>query len=229
MKSITIDMHPNFMNSVMRSIVLAGAIMLGISAPALPAEIASLPSMDEIVRSVENHYRELTDLTAKVTQKNRLKALGKTQVFEGTLFIKKPGRLRIEYTNGQIIVLDGKTVRFYSKKNQQVIRRTFRDIDDANVPIAFLLGAAEIGKEFDVERAGDAGPRAIDLAPKKHGAVMQKLRLRSDDSGRITEMTIFDRSGNITEISFTDVQEGKGVEDGMFDFKVPKGTEIIEQ
>ena len=187
------------------------------------------PPQEEIARSIEGHYRELADLTAQVTQKNRLKALGKTQVFEGRLSIKKPGRLRIDYTNGQVIVLDGKTAMFYSKKNQQIIRRTFGDIDEANVPVAFLLGAAEISKEFAIAPAEESGPRAIDLAPQKPGAAMKKLRLKVDEAGRILEMTIFDRSGNITEITFTDVREGAGVEDKVFTFKVPKGTEIIEQ
>ncbi len=196
---------------------------------AVPAVESPAPPQDEIVRSIENHYLDLADLTARVTQKNRLKTLGKTQVFEGKLSIKKPGRLRIDYTNGQVIVLDGKTALFYSKKNQQVIRRTFRDIDEANVPVAFLLGAAEIGKEFSAAPAEEAGPLAIDLSPKKPGAAMKKLRLRPDETGRIMEMTIFDRSGNVTEIIFTDVQEGAGVEDKVFTFKIPKGTEIIEQ
>lgn len=199
------------------------------SVQASAVERSPASPQEEIARSIEDHYRDLIDLTARVTQKNRLKTLGKTQVFEGKLSIKKPGRLRIDYTNGQVIVLDGKTSLFYSKKNQQVIRRTFRDIDEANVPVAFLLGAADISKEFSAAPAEEAGVRAIDLAPKKPGAAMKKLRLRPDETGRILEMTIFDRSGNITEITFTEVREGAGVEDKVFTFKVPKGTEIIEQ
>lgn len=192
-------------------------------------ENAPVPTKDEVVQSIESHYRDLIDLTAKVTQKNNLKSLGKTQTFEGTLFIKKPARLLLEYTNGQTIVLDGKTVWIYSKKSRQAIKRTFSDIEQANVPVAFLLGAAEISKEFDITHAEEDGARALDLSPKKPGAAMKKLRLTADEIGRITAMTIFDKSGNTTEITFTDVKEGTGVEDKLFEFKVPKGTEIIEQ
>ncbi len=184
---------------------------------------------EDVAQSIERHYRDLTDLTAKVVQKNNLKTLGKTQTFEGELFIKKPGRLRLEYTNGQTIVLDGKTVWFYSKKSRQAIKRTFPDVEQANVPVAFLLGAAEIRNDFEIAPAESAGRRVIDLLPKMPGAAMKKIRLQPDETGRITEMTIFDKSGNTTEITFTDVKEGIGVEDKIFEFKVPKGTEVIEQ
>ena len=58
---------------------------------------------------------------------------------------------------------------------------------------------------------------------------MKKLRLQTDEAGRITGMTIFDKSGNTTDITFTDIREGVGLEDSLFLFKVPKGTEVIEQ
>jgi outer membrane lipoprotein-sorting protein len=58
---------------------------------------------------------------------------------------------------------------------------------------------------------------------------MKKLDLQTDVDGRIREMTIFDRSGNTTKISFSDVRESAGIDDRQFHFAVPKGTEIIEQ
>lgn len=210
-------------------LVAFSALLRVSSGQASAVESPAAPSKDEVAQSIESHYRDLRDLTARVVQKNNLKTLGKTQTFEGTLFIKKPGRLRLEYTNGQTIVLDGKTVWIYSKKSQQAIKRTFTDIEQANVPVAFLLGASELRSDFDVVRPEEAAPRMIELLPKKPGAAMKKLRLRSEESGRITAMTIFDKSGNTTEITFADVTEGAGVEDKLFEIKVPKGTEIIEQ
>jgi outer membrane lipoprotein-sorting protein len=55
------------------------------------------------------------------------------------------------------------------------------------------------------------------------------MRLRVDEAGRIMDIMIFDRSGNMTSITFTDIREGAGVDDQRFVFTAPKGTEIIEQ
>jgi outer membrane lipoprotein carrier protein len=189
---------------------------------------ADAQTAQDIVASVENHYRDLADLTSKVTQKNILTSIGKTQKFEGTLFIKRPGKLRLEYSNGQLILIDGKAVLLYSKKNEQVIKKTFTDFEHMNIPVAFLLGAAHIRDDFDVRQADPKTPREVELLPRKPGAAMTKMRLRVDDAGRITDIVIFDRSGNTTTITFSDIREGTGVDDQRFIFKAPKGTEIIE-
>ena len=162
-------------------------------------------------------------------QKNFIKSVGKTQKFEGALLIKKPGKLRLEYTNGQIIVIDGKEVWFYSRENAQAIRRTFEDFEQANIPVAFLLGAGTIGRDFNVALLESEQGNFLELAPKKQGAAMQKLRLLVDDAGRISRMIIFDRSGSTSDILFADVRENTGIDDSKFRFKAPKGTEIIEQ
>ena len=188
-----------------------------------------VPTKEDIVLAVETHYQALTDLTARVTQKNFLKSLNKTQSFEGTLAIKKPGRLRLDYTNSQTIVIDGAMAWFYSKKSEQAVRRTFSDFEHANIPVAFLLGASSIRDDFDAVRPDEKSPGTLELLPKKKGAIMKKLRLQTDEAGRITGMTIFDKSGNTTDITFTDIREGVGLEDSLFLFKVPKGTEVIEQ
>ncbi len=189
----------------------------------------SAETLDQAVTAVEQHYQAVTDLTARVVQKNYLKSLDRKQTFEGNLWIKKPGRLRLEYTNGQLIVIDGKAALFYSKKSEQLIKKTFTDFEHMNIPVAFLLGAAHIRDDFEVLQPDPKTPRKLELIPKKPGAAMKKLALTADAAGRISDLTIFDRSGNITEIRFSDVRETGGLDDKLFTFNPPKGTEIIEQ
>lgn len=211
------------------SVLFSSASLRQSSGQAFAVESPQTVTKDAVVLSVENHYQNLTDLTARVTQKNFLKSLNKTQSFEGTLAIKKPGRLRLDYTNSQTIVIDGAMAWFYSKKSEQAVRRTFSDFEHANIPVAFLLGASSIRDDFDAVRPDEKSPGTLELLPKKKGAIMKKLRLQTDEAGRITGMTIFDKSGNTTDITFTDIREGVGLEDSLFLFKVPKGTEVIEQ
>ncbi len=217
-------------NAISGKTTFLRAVALFFLAPAFVAiHSAYAQTVQDVVTTVENHYREVTDLTANVTQKNFLKSVGKTQRFEGTLRIKKPGKLRLDYTNDQVILVNGKAALFYSKKSEQVIKKTFTDFEHMNIPVAFLLGAAHIRDDFDVLQPDPKTPRFLELVPKKTGAAMKKLGLESDEAGRIIKLTIFDRSGNVTEIFFTAVREGVGLDDNLFVFKAPKGTEIIEQ
>jgi outer membrane lipoprotein carrier protein len=197
-----------------------------VASAALPAQGQPV---QEVVASVESHYGALKTLTAKVTQKNRLKAVGMTQKFDGTLWIEKPGKLRLDYTNGQVLLIDDKAALFYSKKSEQVIKKTFTDFQLMNIPVTFLLGAAHIRDDFDVLQSDQKTPRSMELLPKKPGAAMKKLIMASDAEGRITSLTIFDKSGNITEIVFSKEEDGVAIDDKLFIFKIPKGTEVIEQ
>lgn len=194
---------------------------------------AALPAraqpVQEVITSVENHYGALKTLTAKVSQKNHLKAVGKMQQFDGTLWIDKPGKLRLDYTNGQVLLIDGKEALFYSKKSEQVIKKTFTDFQLMNIPVTFLLGAAHIRDDFDVLQPDPKTPHALELFPRKTGAAMKKLSMTSDAEGRITSLMIFDKSGNTTEIVFTKEEDDITVDDRLFSFKAPKGTEVIEQ
>ncbi len=209
--------------------VLLMTMLAGPSFAAAAQESPPTTPQEQLVRSVEDHYRDLTDLKAAVTQKNTLKSVGKSQTFNGTLFIKKPGKLRLEYTNGQIILIDGKAALFYSKKSEQMIRKTFTDFEQMNIPVAFLLGASHIRDDFEVVQPEPQAPGLFELLPRRPKAAMKKLRIQADEAGRITGLVIFDKSGNTTEIGFTDIREGAGLDDRIFQFKAPKGTEVIEQ
>jgi outer membrane lipoprotein carrier protein len=207
---------------------LSAALLVPVlSPPAITPSYAE--TVQEVVSSVENHYRDLSDLTAKVIQKNVLRSIDKTQKFEGTLWIKKPGKLRLEYSNGQLILINNNAALFYSKKSEQVVTKTFTDFEHMNIPVAFLLGAAHIRDDFNVTQADSSKPRVLELLPRKAGAAMKKMSLVVDDAGRITGLTIFDRSGNTTTMAFSDIREGAGLDDRQFVFQAPKGTEIIER
>ncbi len=202
--------------------------VLAVLAP-VSSKSAAAQTAGEAVAAVEKHYEALSDLAARVTQINHLKAVGRTQTFEGALLIKRPGRLRLEYTNGQLILINGKSALIYLKKSEELVRKTFTDFGHLNIPVAFLLGAAHIRDDFDVLQPDPKAPRQLELIPKKSSAAMKKLSLESDEAGGIINLTIYDRSGNVTEIHFTGVREGTGLDDNLFSFKPPKGTEIIEQ
>jgi outer membrane lipoprotein carrier protein len=219
----------DLMKKTLNGFVLLMTMLAGPSCAIAAQESPSAKTPEQIVRSVEDHYRDLADLTAAVTQKNTLKSVGKSQTFNATLFIKKPGRLRLDYTNGQIILIDGKAALLYSKKSEQVVRKTFTDFEQMNIPVAFLLGASHIRDDFEVNQPEPRAPGLLELLPRRPKAAMKKLQIQADDAGRITGLVIFDKSGNTTEIGFTDIREGAGLDDKLFLFKAPKGTEIIEQ
>ena len=77
---------------------------------------------DPIVRRVDDHYNHLNSLRAHYTE--RYSGMGMDRSEEGTLLLKKPGRMRWNYANpaGKVFVLDGKFAWFYTPGDAQATR-----------------------------------------------------------------------------------------------------------
>ncbi len=79
-------------------------------------------SAESVLKSLQNKFDSITDLSADVTQKSN----GKSSL-SGKMYFKKENNLRIEFGN-QTIVADGKTSWNYNKKDKKVI---ISDYDEA--------------------------------------------------------------------------------------------------
>src|SRR5207253_11267776 len=92
---------------------LALLTLVLVAAPAA-AQTAAV-SLDDIVRGVEAAYSRMTDLKAEISQTSFNKSLNQTIPAAGTVYLKKGGKLRWEYTEPtrQGTVSGGKTAGLY--------------------------------------------------------------------------------------------------------------------
>ena len=69
------------------------------------------PSLDDVVRGLEGAYGKMNDLKAEFSQTAFNKSLNQSIPAQGTVYLKKGGKLRWEYSirRPQEIVSDGKT------------------------------------------------------------------------------------------------------------------------
>jgi outer membrane lipoprotein carrier protein len=89
----------------------AGGCVLFCDGP-LAAGQSQTPSLDEIVTKVQKQYDTHADFKAQFIQESMVKSLGKKQSSEGTVYFKKPGKMRWTYQKPfkQEIISDGKTL-----------------------------------------------------------------------------------------------------------------------
>src|SRR5580700_9107566 len=121
------------------------ALLLAVCAPVC----ALAQSQDAIVRKVDDHYNHLNSLRAQYTE--RYSGMGMDRTEEGTLLLKKPGRMRWSYSSpvGKVFVLDGKFAWFYTPGDAQASRMPAKQLDDLRSPLRFLLGHTQLAKELD--------------------------------------------------------------------------------
>ncbi len=200
---------------------------------------ALVPSVKEVVERVQATYAQTRDLTARFTQETTSAALGRTQKAEGTVSLKKPGKMRWDYSGkggqpGQVVVSNGQTLWIYNPADKTVLKEEI-GAALARTPLAFLMGLGELERDFEVEPAGsgvDLGRPSdvvLTLTPREPVPALQTLSLAVDPKrALVIAALIVDPFGNRTRIVFDDIRTNVGLPDSRFAFVVPPGTQVVE-
>ena len=165
-------------------------------------------------------------MKARFVQTYASSMLGREVVERGTLALKPPGRMRWEYEQPEkkLFVSNGKSAYFYVPEDKQVI--TFDATGDRGVAVQLLSGRSDLLTEFQVF-AVPGVPNQLRLVPKDKEAEIREAVIEAEASGRIRRLEILDLQGNRSEYRFENVQENVGLSDSLFEFKVPKGVEVV--
>jgi len=215
----------------------AFGLMLALVAMLAPAGGAlAAPTLDEAVSALEQAQRRVTDLKAPFRQAAHNKVMNQTIEARGTLYLKKPGRLRWEYQTPtpQEIVSDGTRLWIYTPELKQV------NVSAAPAALAgpagsFLQGLGQVREHFDVRFLNPAQPTdaeglvVLDLAPKKPQPLMTRLIVSMDPkTWLVRQAVIYDELGNTVTVRFGDTVVNSGLADALFVFVPPPGVAVVE-
>lgn len=203
---------------------------------ALAAPAAAAPTLDEAVNALEQAQRRVTDLKAPFRQAALNKALNQTVEARGTLYLKKPGRLRWEYQTPtpQEIVSDGTRLWIYTPELKQV------NVSAAPAALvgpagSFLQGLGQVREHFDPRflnpaQATDAdGLVVLDLVPKRPQPLMTRLIVSVDPrTWLVRQAVIHDELGNTVTVRFGDTVVNSGLSDSLFVFVPPPGVAVVQ-
>jgi outer membrane lipoprotein carrier protein len=184
---------------------------------------------DAIIRRVDDHYNKLSSLRAHYAE--HYSGMGMDRSEEGTLLLKKPGRMRWSYDApvGKLFVLDGKFAWFYTPGDAQATRVPAKQLDDLRSPLRFLLGHTQLRKELDnlTVTSNGSGFR-ISGVPKGMEQRVKLLSVWVTAAGMIERMRLEEVDGAVTEFAFSHMQENVPVKDSDFTFIPPAGVTVVE-
>ena len=183
---------------------------------------------EALVRRVDDHYNHLQSLRAHYAE--RYSGMGMNREEEGTLLLKKPGRMRWSYDApaGKVFVLDGKFAWFYTPGDSQATRAPAKELDDLRSPLRFLLGHTQLKKELGELTVTPEGTEfRISGVPKGMEQRVKALSLWVTPDGRIDRMRVDEIDGAVTEFTFSKMQENVPVKDADFAFLPPDGVTVV--
>jgi outer membrane lipoprotein carrier protein len=205
------------------------SLLLGLAPPGSQAR----PSAAETARALQQKYDRVKDFTADFTHTYEGGVLKKKSVERGTVQIKKPGRMRWDYTtpDKKLFVADGHKVYSYIPADKQVIVSDMPAGDEATTAVLFLTGRGNLTRDFTVSYVTEAetpDTLALRLEPHQKQRDYDWLILAVDRTTlQIRGLTAADQQGGRSSFAFTNYRENAGVTDKAFEFKIPRGVDVI--
>jgi outer membrane lipoprotein carrier protein len=193
----------------------------------------------QLARAVDDHYNHLSSLQSDFTEIYR--GDGPERVESGTLWLKKPRKMRWEYRSPKekLFISDGRVVWFYLPAERQLRKTTLRKLDDWRSPLAFLLGKTKLENELQgLSKAVDQSPlgagntvlrgvpRSV-LSQSMAGRV-NEVQLEITPSDQIVRIVLVEADGAATEFRFAGWKENGEASDSRFQFTPPPGVETVE-
>lgn len=202
-------------------------------APVAPRAADQTPS--DLAQALQRKYDRIRDFSAEFVHAYRGGVLNKTLTERGRVLVRKPGKMRWEYTapERKVFVSDGTRMYAYLPDDRQVIVSAVPSGDDAATPALFLAGKGSLTRDFVpsfVEMPADlpAGSRGLKLVPRTPQPDYDWLVLAVDPATlALRGFVTVDAQGGTSSFSFANLKENVGLADKEFDFKVPRGVDLV--
>lgn len=218
------------------SLALMAFLLIPLSAPPLGAVQGGSPSASQMIESLQQRYDTVESLSARFQQITSDRGI--TQEEEGFLLMKRPGRMRWEYTapTRKIFIADGKKSYFYNVEEKQVVESDL-DLEDEGSPLLMLMGRGRLLSDFEAAFEKEEQPRRqssrlvrLTPRPSQSQSDIEYVLLEFDpQSNRIGRLSVIDPIGNRNDYILSDVQENLPIQNKRFRLKIPNGVERIKQ
>lgn len=195
---------------------------------------AQPPDVRSTAHAVDEHYNHLKTFRAAFTEIYQGDGISRTE--SGTLWLKKPSRMRWEYhvPREKLFLVDSQTAYFYVTGDRQAKKTPAKNLDDLRSPLRYLLGKTKLEKELDglslapdvtPLQPGDTVMRGI---PKIMKDRVSEVVLEISPAHQIHRIVIHGVDSTITDFRFSQIEENVPVQDSLFRFTPPPGVDTIE-
>jgi outer membrane lipoprotein carrier protein len=210
---------------------MALVAVLAAAAPLRSAE----PSAVELAQALQRKYDTIRDFSTDFVHNYRSGALRKQLTEKGHLLIKKPGKMRWEYTapEQKLFVSDGVKIYSYVPQDKQVVVSSVPREDIASAPALFLAGKGNLVRDFtpaltEVPPGMPPGTKALKLVPKTPQPDYDWIVLLVDQSTLgLRGLVSTDAQGGTSTFSFANLKENVNLADKEFAFQMPRGVDVV--
>ena len=197
-----------------------------------PAETAPLPDdLNAVLSQVEKKYA--TGFCARFVQMSTIKAMDISDTATGKICAKSPGMMRWEYEapSPQLIITNGKKLWVYRPEDNQVMLGESPIFFEGGKGAGFLSDIKLLRGRFDIslEKAEDPSIHLLKLIPRDKKLEISTLYLYvAKEDASLTRIITFNTYEDETRVDLFDHQFNVNMDDAIFNFVVPEGTDVLQ-
>ncbi len=203
------------------------------AAPLYSKTVAGGPvTLDQILDGIERRY-DGKGFSASFFQESILKAMQITDTAEGRLTVKRPGKMRWEYTipEAQSIITDGHTMWIHRPGDNQVMVGKAPEYFGGGKGAGFLSDIRQVRKSFTIQMqaAENKDYYRLKLIPLKPSAELADIVISvAKDTFQIDQVVTHNSYGDETRIVLSNYQFNIDPDDAQFTFSIPKGADVVK-
>jgi len=200
-------------------------VLLALLAPARAADI----DVPRFLKGIEDRYNHAQTLEVAFTESYTLKGRKRTE--KGDLFLRKPGRMRWQYSApaGKLFVSDGKFIYYYNPDENRAEKMKFKETDDMRAPLAFLLGRLNFENDFrEFHATAQGSDTFITALPKSDKLPYTEVSFLAAPDFTIRRLVVKGQDNSILEFVLENEKKNPPINDAMFRFTPPPGVEYLD-
>lgn len=175
---------------------------------------------ESVLKSLQNKFDSITDLSADVSQKSNGKSSN-----SGRMLFKKANNLRIEFGN-QTIVADGQTTWNYNKKDKKVIISNYDESGSGLLSISYLI--YDYPADCNLSLSSEGNKQILLLKPKSKKNNSGEVKLYITKENLIDKAILSNQAAGTMEVSFSNYKLNQKISDSYFTFTAPEGTTVVD-
>ncbi len=184
----------------------------------------------KVMKGVEDHYNHALTLQVAFTESFTMQGRKRTE--NGDLYLRKPGRMRWQYSApaGKLYVSDGKYVYSYVPSENRAEKISLKDTEDMRAPLGFLLGRLSFHEDFREFRSEPDGRGSlfITAVPKSDKLPYTQVTFLVSPDSIIHYLAVKGQEGSVTEFTFQGEKKNPPLNDALFRFTPPPGAEYVD-
>ena len=181
---------------------------------------------DEILQGKLNAIRSMS-ATFKQVVKAKQRVVSRSS---GTMALERPGRFRWQTKDPmeQLMVADGQRIWVYDTDLEQVTVKK-QDKGLGGTAALFLSGYDNtVTRDFTVTQSGSSENPVFDLESKSSKANFQRIKLTFHQE-LLSGLELYDQLGQITTVQLSQAKLNPKLAAALFQFKPPKGVDVVQQ